>query len=618
MMRRGQRRRGSAREDVRAIYKRVFNRPPPLPKDAIDLGKHPHTDERAWIRASDLDTHLQFIGGSRKGKTNALRRLFKQLLKAKKECGEGITIIDPHGGLAQYALELCAEDPGLASDVLYMSLKDVEHILSINPLRGGRGDPYFQAACVKEGLIKVFDEARSQDKKLVSRVLVNLSQALIELNLTLLESRHFLSRSGKNDGVLASFVEELPEGDLRSYWYKYLKMRDESAEMHAMGPANRLDDLIRPPVLRRMIGQTSVSVDFLEVMDRGVVSIFDTSIGKDTEITADGQALFNALLVQQYRQAFPRRTEKGARDYDPKQTPPHTLILDEFGSYMSTEFARTLTEASKFGLRVVFAHQNLQQLIPADGDKRLLHAVLAIPNKAVFGNLSYDEAETLAKHMYLADLDPDEIKYQGENVTWDPVLKWGVTGEDESDSDSTGRASNRSSSSSRRSSSGRSMDPDGEVIGRQAGDDMAYGDVAGDVDIETSTHGRTVKKGYYTDHEMRIQKQPPIHRTVEEQVFRFAQAMSTNERGVAVIGTENQKPVLCRFPNMDKRPVNEEELGRFVEAVRRKPYYLSADQAERLIEERQMKLLEAGKPQVEVVSKRPIRRKAPTRRRSET
>lgn len=366
-----------------------------------------------------------------------------------------------------------------------------------------------------------------------------------------------------------------------------------------------------------MIGQNSVSVDFLEVMDRGGVAIFDTSIGKDTEITADGQALFNALLVQQYRQAFPRRTEKGARDYDPKQTPPHTLILDEFGSYMSTEFARTLTEASKFGLRVVFAHQNLHQLVPADGDERLLHAVLAIPNKVVFGNLSGDEAKILAEHMYLADLDPDEIKYQGETVTWDPVLKWGVTGVDESTGGSTGRSASRLTSSSRRSSSGRSMDVDRGVLGIHDGEDMAEGDVAGDVDTETTTHGRTVKRGYYLDHKMRIKKDTPIHRALEEQVFLAAQAMSTNERGVAVIGTEDRKPALCKFPNMDKRPVSEEELGRFVGTVRSKPVYLSAAQADMLIEERQTKLLKAGQPQVEIVSKRPIRRKAPARRRSE-
>ena len=72
------------------------------------------------------------------------------------------------------------------------------------------------------------------------------------------------------------------------------------------------------------------------------------------------------------------------------------------------------------------------------------------------------------------------------------------------------------------------------------------------------------------------------------------------------------------FPNMDKRPVNEEELGRFKAAVRRKSVYLSADQADKLIEERQMKLLEAGQPQVEIVSTRPIKRKAPVRRRSRT
>ena len=69
------------------------------------------------------------------------------------------------------------------------------------------------------------------------------------------------------------------------------------------------------------------------------------------------------------------------------------------------------------------------------------------------------------------------------------------------------------------------------------------------------SEGNAVQEGRYTAHEMRVQKQRPIYRSVDEQVFLAAQAMKTNPRGVAVIGVEDRKPALCAFPKMDKRPV---------------------------------------------------------------
>jgi hypothetical protein len=618
----------SLREQMRRTADQAFAPPPPPPpKDAIYLGKHPVTGEYVYILPSDLDTHVEFVGGSRKGKSNALRRLVKALIRRKKEYGEGFSIIDPHGVLAQYALELCAKDPALAADVLYLTLADVEYVLSINPVRRAAKDPYYQAACVREGLIHIFDQTKSQDKKLVSRVLTNLHQAQIEGNLTLLESGYFLNRGPIDEAVLQVILSRLPAtSTCLSFWRHQQRRADRDADVYSLGPANRLDDLIRPPVLRRMLGQDHVSVDFLEVMNRGGIAIFDTSIGEGTEITADGQALFNALLVQHYRQAFPSRTPKGSRNYDPKKTPPHTLIMDEFGSYCSTEFSRLLTEASKFGLRCVFSHQNLQQLVPPDGDMQLKNAVLAIPNKVVFGNLPFEEAKELATHMYLADLDPEQIKYKPKPVIFEPVVQWGVTARTETHGRSVGsargttrgRASTHASSIG--SSAGTSAGEDGEHTTRQEGTNAgeSFNESESESENLTDTRARShtvsVTEGYHTTYKERVQDVPPVYRSVEEQVFKAAQVLSLNEKGVAVIGTERRKPLLCRFPNMDQRPVSEDELGAFLKEVYRKPVYVPRDEADRRIEERQAKLLEEAKPQEELPAsraKQPARKRKP-------
>lgn len=585
------------RERVRAAFAPP---PPPPPKDALYLGQHPVTGERIYIRARELDTHLQVCGGSRRGKTNALRYLSKSLLRRKKSHGEGFAIIDPHGGLAEYVLEICSREPALAKEVVYLNLKDVAHALALNVLRQTGQDPYFVGRCVGEGLIQAFDRTRSDEKKTTIQVFANLGEALNRLGWTLLESRFFLNRGDEEMAVLSYATSLLPPGDNRSAWRQHLKRTPHDAEMKALGPGNRLDDLIRPPILQRMFGQDAC-LDFLELMNRGGIAIFDTSLGEKTEITTDGQSRLNALLVQQFRQAFPRRKDKGARDYDPRKWPPFTLVLDEFGDYCSQEFARTLTQASKFGLRCVFAHQNLKQLLGADGDETLLASVLAIPNKVVFGNLEYNEAQTLAKHIYLPQFNPDEIKYQQDITYWDPEIKE-VWLRSYSHSSSRTQTASRTFSTTRTAGAGRSSgttrdaETERESAHETSNDHEAEASAEGGGDATTAgdTDAESLQQAYQTFYKKRVEKGPPIYRSVDEQVFKAAQSLACSPRGVCILAREDDTPTVCVVPKMDDRPATPEELDRFLQGVYDKPIYLPAVEADRQIEERRVKLIEAA------------------------
>jgi hypothetical protein len=345
-----------------------------------------------------------------------------------------------------------------------------------------------------------------------------------------------------------------------------------------------------------MLGQ-EVCVDFLALMNRGGIALFDTSLGENTEITTDGQARLNALLVQQFRQAFPRRKDKAARDYDRKKWPPFTLILDEFGDYCSAEFARTLTQASKFGLRCVFAHQNLKQLIGRDGDETLLSAVLAIPNKQVFGNLVDKDAEILAKHMYLAQFNPDEVKYQQDITYWDPEIKevWL-----QSYGHTTARGTARGAGGGR----GTSIDEETQrIVAQETTSDQS-------TDTESEGFSDNVQQAYQTFYRKRVEKGPPIFRSVDEQVFKAAQALATSPRGVSVLAREDQPPTVCVVPNMDKRPATLEERDHFTAqlyTISNFGTYLDVAEADKQLEERQRKLLEAA-PMI-VSSKSPSRRR---------
>lgn len=465
---------------------------------------------------------------------------------------------------------------GLARAVqLLIASMRLSRCFAANPLRRSGADPYFVASCVKEGLLKAFGEVRAQDKPLISKMLGNLVEVLLHQGLSLTDFRYFLYRGQGDHAVFQHNIQQLPHGDLRSFWESYDQLPPSQADMYSMGPSNRLEPLVKSKSLRRMLGQTDVSLDFKALMDDGGIAIFDLS-REGAGVTVDGQHLLAALLVQEFRQVLETRTPDASR--------PFTLILDEFGDYTSADFARVLTAARKFGMRCVFSHQHMGQLLLADQDRTLFDAVLAIPNKVMFGELPFDQAELLAKQTYLRLLSPDKIQYQPRTIVWDPVptkVKLSASARADGEVDASGGGSGHSSAS--RNSGGIES---AETITEAS--HWAF--------TSQKTFSETEHEAWVTFYKKRIQDGTPVFEELEKQVFRFAQKLNTNPRGTCVVATAEMVPRECRVPLMKAPDLSAVEKQRYLAWVYEKPFYLDPAEADRRIEARQMKLLEAAPP----------------------
>jgi hypothetical protein len=89
-----------------------------------------------FLQEDALSKHLHVIGGSGRGKSYPLRQLFGEFIKRKRRQGEGFALLDPHGTVAEYVRDLCAQEiPLLTNDIVYLDLKQAESVVSINPLR---------------------------------------------------------------------------------------------------------------------------------------------------------------------------------------------------------------------------------------------------------------------------------------------------------------------------------------------------------------------------------------------------------------------------------------------------------------------------------------------------
>ena len=119
----------------------------------------------------------------------------------------------------------------------------------------------------------------------------------------------------------------------------------------------------------------SALVDLRDVMDRGHVLIVNLSKGRLGE---DNSTLLGALLVTSIQQAAMTRAdvpEIDRRDF--------SLYVDEFQNFNTGRFASVLSEARKYCLSLIVAHQHLTQLDEPTAN-------------AVFGNVGLADARGLA------------------------------------------------------------------------------------------------------------------------------------------------------------------------------------------------------------------------------
>ena len=108
------------------------------------------------------------------------------------------------------------------------------------------------------------------------------------------------------------------------------------------------------PILRNIIWQPESSFDIWDVMDSGKCLIMNLSKGKMGDINAD---LLGMMIVSQVRLWAFRRA-----DIDEDDRVPHFLYIDEFQNFVTPAIESILSEARKYKLWLVVAHQYLDQL----------------------------------------------------------------------------------------------------------------------------------------------------------------------------------------------------------------------------------------------------------------
>ncbi len=325
-----------------------------LYKDAVLLGTNIYRNilTPVYMKREDRTRHHYMIGKSGTWKSVFLQTMARQDLWN----GDGICLIDPHGDLAEDVLSFVPKER--AKDVVYFDAGNEDRPMGLN---------LYEINSLDEADRTVNDATEIFLKMFGPEIFGPRIQEYFKYgSLTILED--FDDRPTLLD-VVRLFTDEayrelkvakVTNAVVRNRWERtYNAMGDrEKAEIIPYF-SSKFVSFNTNRLIRNIIGQTKSAFNFDDVMNNQKILLVNLSKGKIWELNA--QLLGMILVSKIYNAAM------GRAKLDPKDRKDFYLYVDEFQNFVSGTFADILSEARKYRLGLIMAHQYIAQLEPPKG-----------------------------------------------------------------------------------------------------------------------------------------------------------------------------------------------------------------------------------------------------------
>ncbi|MBU0722454.1 type IV secretion system DNA-binding domain-containing protein [Patescibacteria group bacterium] len=308
------------------------------------------------IKTDDRRRHMYLIGKTGMGKSTILENMIVDDIRS----GKGVMVVDPHGDLAEKIIEHIPSSR--VNDVIYFNPADMDYPIAFNIIE--QVEPHLRHL-VASGLIGVFKKlwADSWGPRL-EYILRNAILAVLDYpGATLLAITRMLSDKNFRKKV----IEKVQDPVVKSFWVNEFSGYANNFASEAVSPIqNKVGQFLSSALIRNIVGQVKSSIDLREIMDSSKILIMNLSKGR---IGEDNSALLGAMMITKVQLSVMSRVdilEKNRKDF--------YLYIDEFQNFTTDSFANILSEARKYRLNLIMAHQYIEQL----GE---------IVKPAVFGNV---------------------------------------------------------------------------------------------------------------------------------------------------------------------------------------------------------------------------------------
>ncbi len=296
------------------------------------------------IKQDDRRRHMYIIGKTGMGKSTVMENMIIQDIIA----GNGVALVDPHGDFAEKLLDYIPSYR--VNDVIYFNPADMDFPISFNVMEQVDQE---HKHLIASGLVGVFKKlwADSWGPRL-EYILRNTILALLDYpGSTLLGVMRVLVDKNFRKKV----IDKIQDPVVKSFWVQEFSKYSEKFANEAIAPIqNKIGQFLSTALIRNIVGQVKSSIDMRDIMDSKKILIMNLSKGR---IGEDSSALLGAMMITKIQLAAMSRidiVEDDRKDF--------YLYVDEFQNFATDSFASILSEARKYRLNLIIAHQYVEQL----------------------------------------------------------------------------------------------------------------------------------------------------------------------------------------------------------------------------------------------------------------
>lgn len=338
------------------------------------------------IKTDDRRRHVYVIGKTGMGKTTLLENFVMSDIYA----GHGLAYIDPHGDTADKILDFIP--PWRINDVVYFNPSDMDFPVGFNILEIANEN---QKHLVASGLMGVFKKIWPDVwSARMEYILLNCVLALLDTpGSTLLG----ISRILADKDFRKKIVENVKDPVVKGFWVnEFAKYTDKFASEAIAPVQNKVGQFLSNTIIRNIVAQTKSTINVREIMDSRKIFIVNLSKGLVGE---DSSKLLGGMLITRLQLAAMERVDMPEKDRQ-----DFYLYVDEFQNFATESFANILSEARKYRLALITAHQYIEQL-----EEEVAAAVFGNVGTIIAFRVGANDAEHLAKEFAPVFVEEDII-----------------------------------------------------------------------------------------------------------------------------------------------------------------------------------------------------------------
>lgn len=356
-----------------------------LPDSGTLLGVNDHrgNSKEIYVTEKDRMRHFYIVGQTGTGKSVFLKNLIIQDIQD----GAGVCMIDPHGTDIQDVV--ASIPPERHKDLIYFDPANLDHVIGLNMLEYDPQRPEQKTFVVNE-LFSIFQRLYGANPESMGPMFEQYFRNATLLVMDDPESGNTLmdiSRVMSDSAYRKMKLERATNPVVIQFWKDIASKAGGEAALENIVPyiVSKFDVFTANDYIRPIIGQQHSTFNFRKVMDERKILLVNLSKGRLGEINAN---LIGMIIVGKILMAALSRVDTPANELT-----PFYLHIDEFQNVSTDSIASILSEARKYKLGLVMAHQFMAQL-----EEKISDAVFGNVGSLAAFRVGFEDAEFLESH----------------------------------------------------------------------------------------------------------------------------------------------------------------------------------------------------------------------------